>query len=354
MTVGQRLAQARRDSGLSVADICSRTQIRPNVVDGIEHDDFSECGGDFAARAEIRAIAEAIGLPAEPFVDEFEATELVSDPMAAPHAADRRMAAAWGADPVPVDEITEPIPTVVTTESGADVKSAPGGEPTGMISTTATRRPRVRSNVIMLLGVALLALAVLGGYLLAFGAGGSSPRHASAPAGGSSVNTSGHHRHSASPTAGNSRRAHALRPVRISAFGPGGVRHGDHPQLAHLALGGHSNRPWHSSWYASAHFGNLQAGTGLVLDMGRKVSVKVVRVALGNAPGANLELRVGNALTLSRLHVVARATGAGRSIRLHLKPRRGRYVLLWFTKLPPDHAGTFRVSVYKIMVLGHR
>jgi hypothetical protein len=274
--------------------------------------------------------------------------------MAVPHAADGGMAAPWGADPVPADEITEPIPAVVTAASFADAESSQDGEPTGMISTTATRRPRVRSNVIMLLGVALLALAVLGGYLLAFGTAGSSPRHASAPAGGSSVNTSSHNQHSASPKASNSRRVHALRPVRISAFGPRGVSQGDHQRLAHLALGGHSNRPWHSSWYATSHFGNLQTGTGLVLDMGRKVSVKVVRIALGNAPGANLELRVGNSLTLSRLHVVARATGAGRAVRLALRPRRARYVLLWFTKLPRDHAGTFRVSVYKVRVLGHR
>ena len=29
-----------------------------------------------------------------------------------------------------------------------------------------------------------------------------------------------------------------------------------------------------------------------------------------------------------------------------------RYVLIWFTKLPPDAAGTYQVSVYKIIVQG--
>jgi hypothetical protein len=33
-------------------------------------------------------------------------------------------------------------------------------------------------------------------------------------------------------------------------------------------------------------------------------------------------------------------------------PAHVRYVLIWFTKLPPDTAGTYQVSVYKISVQG--
>jgi len=29
-------------------------------------------------------------------------------------------------------------------------------------------------------------------------------------------------------------------------------------------------------------------------------------------------------------------------------------VLVWFTRLPPDQAGTFQASVYDIKVLGYR
>jgi len=98
----------------------------------------------------------------------------------------------------------------------------------------------------------------------------------------------------------------------------------------------------------------LQSGTGLVLDMGHEVTVRAVRIVLGNGKGASLEIRVGNALTLSRLRPVARATGAARVVRMHAKPRHGRYVLIWFTRLPSDHAGTFQASVYNVTLLGSR
>ena len=35
-------------------------------------------------------------------------------------------------------------------------------------------------------------------------------------------------------------------------------------------------------------------------------------------------------------------------------PARARYLLIWFTKLPPDGAGTYQASVYQIAVRGHR
>jgi hypothetical protein len=88
--------------------------------------------------------------------------------------------------------------------------------------------------------------------------------------------------------------------------------------------------------------------------MGHEVTVRTVRIVLGNGRGAKLELRVGNALALSRLRPVAWATGSARVVRMHAKPRHGRYVLIWFTRLPSAHAGIFQASVYKVTLLGHQ
>jgi hypothetical protein len=33
-------------------------------------------------------------------------------------------------------------------------------------------------------------------------------------------------------------------------------------------------------------------------------------------------------------------------------PAHGRYVLIWFTRLPPDPAGTFQASVYNLRLEG--
>jgi hypothetical protein len=40
-------------------------------------------------------------------------------------------------------------------------------------------------------------------------------------------------------------------------------------------------------------------------------------------------------------------------VRLHLtRPAHGRYVLIWFTKLPRNAAGTFRANVYHVSLKG--
>ena len=42
-------------------------------------------------------------------------------------------------------------------------------------------------------------------------------------------------------------------------------------------------------------------------------------------------------------------------MRLRLsRPKRARYLLIWFTLLPPDSAGTFQVSVYNLVIMGTR
>src|SRR5207248_5981352 len=71
-----------------------------------------------------------------------------------------------------------------------------------------------------------------------------------------------------------------LPPARVSAFGPAGTADGDNPQRAALAIGGNPAPPWTSQWYATARFGALKRGTGLLLDMGRPVTVASVRLSL--------------------------------------------------------------------------
>jgi hypothetical protein len=50
---------------------------------------------------------------------------------------------------------------------------------------------------------------------------------------------------------------------------------------------------------------------------------------------------------------VASASNAGRTVKLSLStPVHVRYLLIWFTKLPPDNTGTYRARVYQISVEG--
>ena len=61
MPIGETLAQARQQAGLTLAQVSRQTRIRETIIRKIEADDFSECGGDFYARGHIRAIAKAVG-----------------------------------------------------------------------------------------------------------------------------------------------------------------------------------------------------------------------------------------------------------------------------------------------------
>ena len=73
MSIGDSLAEARRQAGLTITQVGQQTRIRESIIRGIEADDFSGCGGDFYARGHIRSIATAIGLPPEPLIREYDA-----------------------------------------------------------------------------------------------------------------------------------------------------------------------------------------------------------------------------------------------------------------------------------------
>ena len=72
MSIGAELANARLQAGLTVAQVSQRTRIRTVIIEAIERDDFSVCGGDFYARGHIRAIARVAGLDPEPLVREYD------------------------------------------------------------------------------------------------------------------------------------------------------------------------------------------------------------------------------------------------------------------------------------------
>ena len=142
------------------------------------------------------------------------------------------------------------------------------------------------------------------------------------------------------------------RPAR-PPFGASGAGQGDNSDLARLAIDANPATAWHTDWHTSAHFGNLYPGTGLLVDMGRPVTITAARITLGNRHGDGLELRVGAAPALAGLPPAAQVANAGSVIRLRLPtPAHGWYVLIWFTSLPPDSAGTFQARVYDLQLEG--
>jgi cytoskeletal protein RodZ len=74
MSIGDALAEGRRQAGLTITQVSQRTCIRETIIRGIEGGDFSGCGGDFYARGHIRSIAGAVGVDPEPLIAEYDRT----------------------------------------------------------------------------------------------------------------------------------------------------------------------------------------------------------------------------------------------------------------------------------------
>jgi hypothetical protein len=160
---------------------------------------------------------------------------------------------------------------------------------------------------------------------------------------------------SASPQAG------PLTPVTAESFGPNGTADGDYPQLAPNVLTD-STVGWHTHWYATAAFGQLKSGTGLLLDMGATVTITSLTAQLGPQPGAVLELRAAQAPAQAQPQAPAPAAfqpvstvtaSSGTVVLTPGTPVRARYVLLWCTQLPPDGTGTYQLFVHRVTVEGH-
>jgi cytoskeletal protein RodZ len=73
VSIGDTLAEARRQSGLTIAQVSQQTRIRESIIRSIEQGDFSPCGGDFYARGHIRSIANVVGVDSAPLIREYDA-----------------------------------------------------------------------------------------------------------------------------------------------------------------------------------------------------------------------------------------------------------------------------------------
>ncbi len=298
------------------------------------------------------------------------------------------MAAGYGlkpAEPAGADSATRIIPAVGTDPAGPQDPAGPsvpgltGGGP------RAGRGRGKRRGLVALAAVVVLAAAGGVGIYLATGstatrnaantsvpnpAAASAAAKASASAKASAAaeaSASAAAKASASTSAAAkasqaaAARAAAQRVVSLpvasaTAFGPDGFADGDNPGNAQFAIARHAAQPWESQWYATPDFGMLKHGTGLLLNLDGKVTVTSVRLDLAPYQSTDLQIRVGNGTAPQDLkQVVATASNVGGVVKLTLRhPAAAKYLLLWFTQLPPDGAGHYQESVSHVVVSGRR
>jgi hypothetical protein len=382
--IGGALAEARSEAGLTVTEVSQRTRIREKIIRDIEHDDYAACGGDYYARGHIRAIARVVGTDPAPLIEEYDAVHMPPPPepdlengtgaghnegvswhvpgwTRRPHADMNGNGAAGrpaASEPAAADADTGPLfPPAAVRPAGPGqygISAAEAFRPSMPLQQFRSRRP---PNLTAILAV--IVLIVIGVLIYLLVSGGSSP--AKPPAGSHHSTRAGAHpttHPTAHPSGSPASTALAAAPVplriaRAVAFGPGGAAHGDNPSLAAQAIDGRSSTYWQTDWYATSHFGGLESGTGLLLDMGSPVSTASVQLALGPSAGGSLELLAGSTPALADLHVVGTAHNPGGTLTIQMAPPvTARYLLVWFTSLPPDSTGTYQATISSVKVSG--
>jgi putative peptide zinc metalloprotease protein len=162
-----------------------------------------------------------------------------------------------------------------------------------------------------------------------------------------------------SPTAPT---AVALAPASAHGYDPlatSGDPGDENDSVAGYAIDQDPATSWQSQYYlGNPVYGGLKAGSGLIVDMGRKVRLSSVTVMFGTTPGADVSIRVGNddtlaASALPSFTTVAAADGVGGQHTFDAtRFVRARYVLIWFTRLPPVRPGTYQAQIFGIVFHG--
>lgn len=219
----------------------------------------------------------------------------------------------------------------------------PGGRPPG------GRPPvgRIAAAVVALLVLVVLVIAVrsLGGH------------------GSPGAQASGQPTQSSAPPAN---KETVLSPASAHGFdalsSPSQDSGNENDNQAQFAIDGNPRTAWHSQYYFNnPAFGGLKQGSGLILDMGTKVHLTSVQVTFGPLPGASVNIEVGNSNvrapgTLSGFTTVAQADNVSNTYTFQAHgSATGRYVLVWFTKLPPKTAGSqkqYEAEIFNIVVRG--
>src|ERR1019366_7389542 len=227
-------------------------------------------------------------------------------------------------------------------------RTRPGAARSFDDGSLARRRPSMARTVV----IVALTLVVMAGIVAA-----TTPlwhRHPSGAA--SAARSHAAHKQTAAVT--------VLTPVAASGYdpltSPANDPYNENSQLAKYAIDGNPGSAWDSQEYDSASFGNLKTGSGLILDLGRQARLSSITVVFGSSPGANVQIKVGSsearsAAALNSLTTVAQATNVSGSYTFTTpSAATGRYVLIWFTSLPPDPgaSGKYMAQVSDVIVHG--
>ena len=207
MSIGADLATARRQAGMSLAEVSQQTRIRESLIQAIERDDFAACGADFYARGHIRAIAHATGVDPVPLIQEYDASRGGAAPASTAKAgAPLRSTARVGGPPGGSTRVDAPpagtapmvIPSISTSTRDTWTTSTPRTAP-GAPAPSGPEQPGQRRKRAWAIAVLIVLVAGLGVVIYR----AEATHHPPAAAAGAHKPAAHHaaHKHKASATA---------------------------------------------------------------------------------------------------------------------------------------------------------
>ncbi|MFJ5260656.1 protein kinase family protein [Streptomyces sp. NPDC088387] len=108
---------------------------------------------------------------------------------------------------------------------------------------------------------------------------------------------------------------------------------------------------WQTDYYLGAKFGNLKAGVGVILDLGKVQDVGKVTVSFQGSTAVELRAASGDSKPASFDGYTKVAEGTGTTVPLTPeKELKARYVLVWLTELPLQSNGEYRGRVIDVKV----
>ncbi|HEX6518846.1 MAG TPA: protein kinase family protein [Streptosporangiaceae bacterium] len=258
-----------------------------------------------------------------------------------PYGADGYGAGGHSADGHRRSSPTNPYPL-----AGSGVQSFRSGPTTSGYRRRhpATERSAVARGVVSV--VIVLVLAAIGVTAWAI----SRSLHHSAP-----PQTTHQQQSSSGPSAA---AATVLKPSGATVYNPlDKDATSDDPGQAQYALGGTPGQFWHTSYYdGNPQFGGLKKGAGLLVDMGSTVQLSQLTVKFGAACCAHVSIGIGNSNSpsaMSSFTTVANAANAAGTYTFNITGKAtGRYVLIWFSSLPPLNNGTYQAQIYDVIARG--
>ncbi len=231
-------------------------------------------------------------------------------------------------------------------------RPAAPGPPARPAARRPDREPRRSRSAARIVGVVAGALLLVGATLVGWqlltsafpNIGGGPPVAPSAPAPVTSASRSG------SPSAASQE----LTIAGAADFDPYGDPPSENPDRVGRAIDGDPSTAWTTMTYYDP-LEVLKPGVGLFVDLGKATRVGSVQLTLRGSP-SDVQVRVAPQdapeppKALSGWAEVASRSDAGEQVTLTLKaPVQTRYVLVWFTKLPPV-GGDYKGEVAEVVV----